>query len=143
MWAPLLRRSANDAGTRTAFQSSRATARDFALRLMGGSGRVIERKLIATVRRESAVMAAAVAAVPENSYIFPALERSRHGLRNHQRHAGHAAHWRRGRRLDARQAAQQPPGRGVAPGAGGASGPVLSRSAARREIGRASCRVRV
>src|SRR2546428_8453663 len=56
-------------------------------------------------------MAAAVAAVPENSYIFPALERSRHGLRNHQRHAGHAAHWRRGRRLDARQAAQQPSGR--------------------------------
>ena len=51
---------------------------------MGGSGRVIERKLIATVRRESAVMAAAVAAVRENLYIFPALERSRHGLRNHQ-----------------------------------------------------------
>src|SRR5258708_9264107 len=43
---------------------------------MGGSGRVIERKLIATVRRESAVMAAAVAAVRENLYIFPALERS-------------------------------------------------------------------
>jgi hypothetical protein len=35
--------------------------------------RVIERKLIATVRRESAVVAAAVAAVSENSYIFPAL----------------------------------------------------------------------
>src|SRR6266699_605618 len=84
---------------------------------MGGSGRVIEQKLIATVRRESAVVAAAMATVPENSYIFPALERSRHGLRNHQRHAGYAAHWRRGRRLDARQAAQQPPGRGVAPGA--------------------------
>jgi hypothetical protein len=44
------------------------------------SSDAIERKLIATVRRESAVMAAAVAAVPENSYIFPALERSRHGL---------------------------------------------------------------
>src|SRR5258708_5946061 len=70
---------------------------------MGGSGRVIEQKLIATVRRESAVVAAAMATVPENSYIFPALERSRHGLRNHQRHAGHAAHWRRGRRLDPRQ----------------------------------------
>src|SRR6266446_5824007 len=87
---------------------------------MGGSGRVIEQKLIATVRRESAVVAAAMATVPENSYIFPALKRSRHGLRNHQRHAGHDAHWRRGRRLDTRQAAQQPPGRGVAPGAGGA-----------------------
>src|SRR5207247_5815810 len=61
---------------------------------MGGSGRVIKRKLIATVRRESAVVAAAMATVPENSYIFPALKRSRHGLRNHQRHA---AHWRRGR----------------------------------------------
>src|SRR2546429_7201484 len=45
---------------------------------MGGSGRVIERKLIATVRRESAVVAAAMATVPENSYIFPALKRSRH-----------------------------------------------------------------
>jgi len=43
---------------------SNATARDFVLRLMGGSGRVIERKLIATVRRESAVMAAAMATVP-------------------------------------------------------------------------------
>jgi hypothetical protein len=59
---------------------------------MGGSGRVIERKLIATVRRESAVVAAAMATVPENSYIFFALKRSRHRLRNHQRHAGHAAH---------------------------------------------------
>src|SRR5262249_13478720 len=39
--------------------------------------------------------------------IFPALERSRHGLRNHQRRAGHAAHWRRGRRLDARQSQTQ------------------------------------
>src|SRR5438128_12618562 len=107
MWAPLLRRSAMMPDPPL---HSNATARDFALRLKGGSGRVIERKLIATVRRESAVMAAAVAGVPENSYIFPAFERSRHGLRNLQRHAGHAAHWRRGRRLDARQAAQQPPG---------------------------------
>jgi hypothetical protein len=41
-----------------------------------GSGRVIERKLIATVRRESAVMAAAVAAVPENSTVVPVGWRS-------------------------------------------------------------------
>ena len=53
-----------------------ATTRDFALRLMGGRGRVIERKLIATVRRESAVMAAAVAAVPENSTVVPVGWRS-------------------------------------------------------------------
>ena len=69
----------------------------------------------------------------EMRYIFFfVVERSHDGLRNHQCHARHAAHWRRDRRLDARQAAQQPPGRGAAPGAGGASGPVLSRSAARR-----------
>jgi hypothetical protein len=43
---------------------------------MGGSGRVIERKLIATVRRESAVIAAAVAAVPENSTVVPVEWRS-------------------------------------------------------------------
>jgi hypothetical protein len=50
--------------------------RDFALRLMGGRGRVIERKLIATVRRQSAVIAAAVAAVPENSTVVPVGWRS-------------------------------------------------------------------
>jgi hypothetical protein len=76
MWAPLLRRSALMPEPPLRSNHQDCDNPNFALRLMGGKGRVIERKLIATVRRESAVIAAAVAAVPENSTVVPVGWRS-------------------------------------------------------------------
>src|SRR5262249_9780883 len=45
-------------------------------------------------------------AVSRNVIYFLVVERSHDGLPNHQCHARHAAYWRRGRGLDARQAAE-------------------------------------